>query len=203
MNPLLLVPFLLLTPLCGRENPFFPTSDARNITSNVPDSKPPLGSLSYRLPDQARLLKEVTLTYQNLDGSIESRTVEVDKAVDWHKSLIITQSSTGTTSVIDTPKSNSSANFGFIRFDTKGKWMTIKTAVPVMRHFVLSEPNRIVIDFKNNKIFEKREMKLNAPPFLSVSVANHGKFGRAAITLDGRYHYTLKQTGETIVITCR
>jgi hypothetical protein len=81
--------------------------------------------------------------------------------------------------------------------------MTVKTAAPVIRHFALSEPNRIVIDFKKNTLFSKKEMKLNAPPFLSVSVANHGTFGRASITLDGRYRYTLKQTGETIVITCR
>lgn len=203
MNPLLLVPFLLLTPLIGRENPFFPTSDTRNLTSNVPDTKPPLNTLSYHLPDQARLLKDVTFTFQNVDGTIESRRIEVDKSVDWHKSLIITQGGSSATAQIDNPKSSSSADFGFIRFDTKSKWMTVKTAMPVLRHFVLSEPNRIVIDFKPNKLFTKREMRLDAPPFLSVSISNHEKFGRASITLDGRYHYTLKQTGETLVIMCR
>ncbi|MBN2871044.1 MAG: AMIN domain-containing protein, partial [Campylobacterales bacterium] len=75
MNPLLLVPFLLLSPLIGRENPFFPISDTRHVTSNIPDTKPPLDTLRYHLPDQARLLKEVTLTFQNLDGTIESRTI--------------------------------------------------------------------------------------------------------------------------------
>ncbi len=203
MNPLLLVPFLLLSPLIGRENPFFPTSDTRNVTSNVPDTKPLLDTISYHLPDRARLLKEVTLTFQNLDGTMESRTIEVDRSIDWHRTLLISQGGGAATAPIGKPKSTASADFGFIRFDTKGKWMTIKTTVPVMRHFVLSNPNRIVIDFKTNKVFDKRDRILNAPPFISVSAANHGTFGRASITLDGRYQYTLKQTGETIVITCR
>jgi hypothetical protein len=203
MNPLLFVPFLFLSPLIGRENPFFPTSDTPTITSNLSDSKPVLTSARYALPDTARLLKEVTITFQNADGTIDTRKIDIDKSIDWHKPLIVTQGGSVASTSADNPKTSSSADFGFIRFDTRGKWLTVITAVPVLRHFVLSEPNRIVIDFKNNKIFSKRDMKLNAPPFLSVSVANHGTFGRASITLDGRYRYTLKQTGETIVITCR
>lgn len=202
MNPLLLVPLLLLSPLIARENPFFPTTESRSVTSNLPDTKPALSTVHYNLPDQARLLKEITLTFQNLDGTIESRTVEVDRSIDWHKSLIISQGA-NTASARNNASTASSADFGFIRFDTKGNRMAIKTAVPVLRHFVLSEPNRIVIDFKTNKVFTKKEMRLDAPPFLSVSVANHVKFGRASITLDGRYRYTFKQTGDTIVITCK
>lgn len=203
MHPLLFIPFLFLSPLIGRENPFFPTSDTLAVTSNLPDSKPLLTSARYTLPDTARLLKEVTITFQHADGTIDTRTIEIDKSVDWHKPLIVMQGDSVASTSSGHLKTYSSADFGFIRFDTKGKWMTVKTAAPVIRHFALSEPNRIVIDFKSSKIFSKRDTKLNAPPFLSVSVANHGTFGRASITLDGRYRYTLKQTGETIVITCR
>jgi hypothetical protein len=38
MNPLFFVPFLLLSPLIGRDNPFFPTSDTQTVTSNLPDN---------------------------------------------------------------------------------------------------------------------------------------------------------------------
>lgn len=203
MNPLILVPFLLLTPLIGRENPFFPASDAQTVTSNISDTAKPLDSLDYRFPDHARVLKEVTLTYQNLDGSFETHKIDVDRAIDWHRSLVISQGKKGDAPVVEKTKSASSADFGFIRFDTKGKWMKIKTSVPMLRHFVLSEPNRIVIDFKKNKIFQKKEFHLNAPPFRTVAVANHRKFARATITLDGRYRHTLTQAGDEIIITCR
>ncbi len=203
MKPFLLIPFLLLSSLAARENPFFPASDLQNVTSNVSDAKPSLSPISYPIPDQARILQEVTVTFQNVDGTIESRVIEIDKSIDWRKPLVLSQGNISSSPRTETSKNASAADFGFIRFDTKGKWMTIKTDVPPMRHFVLSEPNRIVIDFKPSRIFKNDKAFFNASPFVSVAVANHGKFGRATITLDGRYECTLKQTGDTIVVMCR
>jgi hypothetical protein len=195
---------ILLAPLIARENPFFATDPAKKdkVTSNAPDNKPQLSSVNYTLPDQARILKEVTFTIQNLDGSIETRKMQVDKSVDWHKSLTISQTNAAPTAQQNT-ESASSADFGFIRFDTKGKRLAIKTQNLLIRHFVLSNPNRIVLDFKSDAVFNATQKDLGASPYVNVSVGNHGKFIRATIILDGRYSYTLNKTGEFISISCK
>lgn len=204
MKRSLYLSLLFLTPLLARENPFFATDAAKKekVTSNAPDNRPQLSSVNYTLPDQARILKEVTFTIQNLDGSIESRKMQVDQSIDWHKSLRVSQTNNAPTAHANTD-SASSADFGFIRFDTKGKRLSIKTQNPLMRHFVLSDPNRIVLDFKSNAVFDALQKPLKASPYVNVSVGNHGKFIRATIVLDGRYSYVLDKTGELISITCK
>lgn len=204
MKRSLYLSLLLLAPLIARENPFFATDAAikDKITSNTPDSRPQLSSANYTLPDQARILKEVTFTIQNLDGSLETHKMQVDKSIDWHKSLTVTQTNSAPTAHSNT-ESASSADFGFIRFDTKGKRLAIKTQNLLIRHFVLSDPNRIVLDFKSDAVFNASQKALSASPYVNVTVGNHGKFIRATIVLDGRYSYVLDRTGELISISCK
>lgn len=205
MKHSLFLSLFLFGALCARENPFFAAnpSDVQKVTSNLPDTKPQLSSVNYTLPNQARILKEVTLTIQNIDGSIEKRKIQIDQSIDWHRSLTISQSNGSTTAPSSEINKISSANFGFIRFNSQGKNLTIKTTDVLVRHFVLSSPNRIVLDFKRNTAFQSMQQKLNAAPYLDVTIGNHGKFARATITLDGRYDYVLNKMGELISITCK
>jgi hypothetical protein len=200
---------LLLSAAGARENPFFAAdgSSALPVTSNIPDTLPKLSSLPFSFPNQARILKEVSFTFQNIDGSIETRTMTVDHSIDWHRPVMIAQSSRGLSAEAsekssNTPKS-SSADFGFVRFDANGKHLTIRSNYAVIRHFALTEPNRIIIDFKRKQIFAPKEKLLNSPPFTSVGIANHGQFIRATIILDGRYDYSLSKNGGVISIDCR
>ena len=205
MKQSLFLSLFLVSSLIGRENPFFATNptETQKVTSNTPDPKPQLRSVDYVLPNQARILKEVTFTIQNIDGSIEKRKMQIDQSIDWHHALTISQSNTSTVEPSITNNNTSSANFGFISFHSKGKHLTIKTTDPLVRHFVLSSPSRIVLDFKRTATFQSMQKKLNAAPFLDVSVGNHGQFARATITLDGRYNYGLNKTGEQISIRCK
>lgn len=200
----LILSLLLTASSMGRENPFFALdpSKTQKTTSNIIENKPPLNSVSYTLPDQARILKEVTFTIQNIDGSIENRKITVDQSVDWHRPLQLIQSGTQSAKTA-AQKNSSAADFGFIRFNTQGKTLTITTADPLSRHFVLSDPNRIVLDFKRTANFRAEEKSLNAAPFQSVMMSNHNKFVRATITLDGRYSYTLNQSVNSITIICK
>lgn len=198
--------FLLLSPLLARENPFFAVDESKKqkVTSNVSDARPQMGAINYTFPDQARILKEVTFTIQNLDGSFEERKVQIDQSIDWHRPITISQGKGGTAKgAFPSNSLSSAANFGFIQFYSKGKAMSIKTSDTLVRHFVLSDPNRIVLDFKRDATFQSQQKPLNAAPFLNVSLENHGKFARATITLDGRYEYTLNKTGGLIDITCK
>jgi hypothetical protein len=194
---------LLFASLYGRENPFFPASESQKqkVTSNIPDTRPKMGSISYTFPDQARILKSVTFTVQNLDGSFEEKTVEIDQSIDWHRPVLITQG--GAAPQGSNPKKSSVANFGFIQLLSNGQTMTIKSTDLLVRHFALSNPNRIVLDFQHNATFKSEQKALNAAPFVNVSVGNHGEFARVMITLDGRYSYALNKAGGLITITCK
>lgn len=193
---------LLLSTLVARENPFFPTDESKKkkVTSNIPDERPKMGTINYTFPDQSRILKEVTFTIQNLDGSFEEKKVLVDQSIDWHRPITISQS--GASVQPQTSKSSSGANFGFIQLTTQGKNLIVKTSDPFSRHFVLSNPNRIILDFKHNGVFKSEQKTLNAAPYMNVSVENHGEFARMSITLDGRYTYSLNKSGGLISITC-
>lgn len=200
---------VLIGAVAARENPFFTTDEAGKlpVTSNIPDSRPKLTSIPYSFPNQARILKEVSFTIQNVDGSIETHKMKIDQSIDWHSPLIISQSSRSVSPVTTdkTPdlSKSSVADFGFIRFNTNGKILTIKSDDAIIRHFALTDPNQIIIDFKRSAIFEKKEKILNTPPYTSVSIGNHGKFVRATIILDGRYDYTLSKGAGIISITCK
>lgn len=202
MHRSLIIPFLLISFLDGRENPFFDLSTQKKVTSNIPDYTPSLGSVHYDLPNQSRVLKEVSFTFQNVDGSIETRKMQIDKAVDWHKTIMITQGSSSAPKS-ESVKGEKSADFGFIHFNTSGKHLSIKTSDTIMRHFVLSEPNRIVIDFNHTGTFKAQQKALSGSPYNTVAIGYHGKFLRTTITLDGRYEYVLNRSGNIINIICK
>ncbi len=192
----------LLSSLVARENPFFPVDESKKqkVTSNIPDARPKMGTISYTFPDQARVLKEVTFTIQNLDGSFEEKKVPIDQSIDWHRAITLSQG--GVTSAVQATKSSSAANFGFIEVSSNGKVLNVKTSDPLMRQFVLSNPNQIILDFKHAGSFQMDEKSLNAAPYLKVSVGNHGEFARVTITLDGRYSYKLNKANGLVSITC-
>jgi len=203
MKHRLYLSLLLISSLYARENPFFDAdaSGVQKVTSNVPDKLPQLESESYTFPNQARVLKEVTFTIQNLDGSVETRKMPVDKNIDWHRPVIISQQ--GAQSAQNTLSASVNADFDFIRFEAKGKRLIIKTAAPLIRNFVLSDPDRIVLDFKHNPPFITEQKPLNKTFFTNVTLGNHGKFLRATITLDGRYVCSVNKNGSLITITCK
>jgi len=194
--------FVLLSPLVARENPFFPLDESKKqkVTSNVPDERPKMGTISYTFPDQARILKEVTFTIQNLDGSFEEKKIQIDQSIDWHRPISLTQGGVSAKKI--STKNSSAANFGFIQLLSSGKNMTIKSSDPLVRHFVLSNPNQIILDFKHNAVFKSDQKSLEAAPYMSVSIGNHGEFARLSITLDGRYTYALNKANGLITITC-
>ncbi len=197
---------LLLLAAEARENPFFPLDETKKqkVTSNTADTYPHMGTIHYTFADNARVIKEVTFTIQNLDGSIEEKKYPVDRRIDWHHPISLSQSKSSLSKDSTAPtNSSSAANFGFIQLYSKSKEMTLKSSDPLVRHFVLTNPNRIVLDFKHETAFKSEKKVLNAPPFLDVTVGNHGKFARATITLDGRYSYALKNNGSLISLSLK
>ena len=94
MSKVFLSILLLLTIIEARENPFFPSEGEKDITisSNEDTSLSPLKRSTITLPPYARVIESVTINYKNLDGSQESKTLELGNSIDWHLPVFISQS---------------------------------------------------------------------------------------------------------------
>lgn len=207
MNKVLFLSAILSCALMARENPFFSTAEstAMPISSNQVPHQPPLTSMTYNFPDQARILKEATFTFQNIDGSLETRKLQIDQSIDWHKPLVLSQygadKSTGATAT-GTGQSRS-IDSGFIQFKTSGNRISLTTKYPILRSFSISDPSSIIIDFSHTTPFSPYQKSLESSPFTKVKVTNHGKFARVIITLDGRYTCTVSKIAQGAAVVCK
>ena len=204
MNKTLLLSSLLVTALFARENPFFSLSENTTlpISSEKNDHKPPLSTMTYNFPNNSRLLKDVSFTLQNVDGSVETRKLEIDQSIDWRTPLVLSQASVRSSNTVGEEKS-SSANNGFIQFMGSGNRFSIITQEPMIRHFTLSDPDSVVIDFKHAGVFEVYQKELSTPLYTTVKVTNHGKFARVILTLDGHHICTVSKTDQGASVICK
>jgi hypothetical protein len=141
-------------------------------------------------------------TFQNLDGSTETRKLEIDQSIDWRIPLILSQQ--GQPANKSTPAVASTCDeLGFIRFNSSKNQLSIVTKDPMIRNFSLSDPSSIVVDFKHDGIFQMVQKELNSTPFTNVKVTNHGKFARATITLDGSHTCRVSKTAQGAMVICK
>jgi hypothetical protein len=190
---------LSLIALYARENPFFPDESIESmpITSNQIQKYPLLNRAAISLPDQARVLEEITISYKNLDGSIEKKSIQVNRSVDWHIPLFISQSyatSDEKVMIHSNPKTEQRVDFDFINFQVSEKTIQIKTDDKLRQNFLLVNPHRIVLDFEREANFLSYKKTLKTVPFTQLRLGNHDGYYRVVITLDGRYRYELEST---------
>ncbi len=194
MRVILSIVLMLLT-LHSRENPFFPTDsiDDMPITSNKIEKYPPLNRIALSFPDYARVLQEVSISYKNLDGTVEKRSIKVNRSVDWHIPLFISQSYMSSEKQIKVSKKISprEIDFKFIDFSISKKEITIKTEDKMKRHFLLINPHRIVLDFIRDADFLSYKKILKRVPFTLLRMGNHEGYYRVVIDLDGHYRYSI------------
>jgi hypothetical protein len=209
----LLTSLLLLTISSARENPFFPADGGQElpITSNQDRSVPPLKRATISLPDQARLIKKVTIEYQNLNGSIESKEIELKNSVDWHLPIFISQNYTESSNneikkEEIAPKKEKEyqkiASIKYATFFSYEKELKIVTEDKIIRNFLLVDPHRIVLDFKRDTTMESYTKLNKKNIFKKIRIGNHSGYYRAVIELDGLYTYSTKNTadGYTLIL---
>ncbi len=192
-----LVLFALLTclVLSARDNPFFPTQsiDSMPITSNQIKKYPPLKRVAVSLPKHARVLEEITVSYKNLDGSIEKKSIQLNRSIDWHIPLFISQSYTSTGKIENktssSKKKTRAIDFKFINFTINKKEITIYTKDKLIHNFLLVAPHRIVLDFRREANFLSYTKPLSIIPFKELRIGNHDGYYRVVIRLDGPYRY--------------
>ena len=204
----------------ARENPFAPAPGITlndTAATNLSEEKKDFTQKSTQLPSNARILKYVIYGYQALDGSIQTKKVEIDENVDWHDPLVLTKESDwlektsqnyipSISSSID-EQSEKAINKNvvkfkdFISFDANEKSLFVKTDDRNLRHFMVIKPYKIVLDFKRDTSFYTKKLDLNKPPFTWVDMGNHEGYYRAAIRLDGPYKYKVESKEDGVLIT--
>ena len=206
--------------LQARDNPFFPMSGELELpfTSNKDMTKEPLKRATIAIPSQARVIKKVTVEFKNLDGSIESKSIDLDNAIDWHLPLFISQKYTQSSPIKLTPKRiikkvpiqkvpikkpSKYKKIGFIKyviFYADAKTLKIKTKDEIVRNFLLTNPHRIVLDFNRDTTLQHKTIINEGNVFYKIRIGNHDKYYRAVIELDGYYRYNMKQTSTGYII---
>jgi hypothetical protein len=175
------------------------------ITSNQIAKYQPLDRVAISLPDYARVLEEVTISYKNLDGSIQKKSIQINRAVDWHIPLFISQSYMSSQEKKDKSIKKKSTSrlidFKFIDFKISKKEILIRTKDSMIRKFLLVNPHRIVLDFRREANFLSYKKKLNTLPFTMLRMGNHDGYYRVVINLDGRYHYNIDSNNSGYKIT--
>lgn len=207
---------LLILTLHARENPFFPPEGEKDIfiTTNKDNSKIPLKQAAITLPSQARVLQKVTIELKNLDGSIETKSIELDNSIDWHLPIFISQgyretavptpkekelSKTTTTTPTPTKKNDIQNGIG-PKLSVEGKSLKVTTKNEAIRNFLIANPHRIVIDFKSSAEVTSFVKKDFDKVFQEVRVGNHKNYYRVVVELDGFYKYNFKKVADGYVV---
>ena len=196
----------------ARVNPFFPPKDDQtlSITSNTPEKHEVLRQATLSLPSSARIIKEVSVEYINLDGSTERKSIALDNSIDWHLPIVISQANVNNSVMNNVPvesreiqndnKSRELANFKFISFVSNGKTISINTKDKYIRNFLTVSPYRIVIDFKADYNFRSLSKLVSKNIIKSIHVGNHNGFYRVVLELDGQYKYSFAQEGNSCIL---
>ncbi len=187
--------------LFANTNPFMLNTNQRDFQVQQKNKgKKFLSTESIQLPSNARELKSVTLTFQNLDGTLEDKELHIDKTIDWHYPIKITQEG----AIRNIAKRYFSLND--FEFFMEGSTFVISSPKHrIIRHFLLVSPTTIIVDFSRDG-GSPYDAKIGTGEkiFADVGVNTKNTFYRIAITLDGVYQYTLKSgKNNTHTITVR
>ena len=87
--------FVLIVALCSiafaREDPFTPVIVPKDSIRPYYGETSVFDSAQIEFPSSARLIKKIEVTFQNIDGSIQTRSVAARGRIDWRMPLLISQ----------------------------------------------------------------------------------------------------------------
>jgi len=195
---LFLTLFLLTTLLESRENPFFPTKGQKDIPYTTNKIKPieEFKYSSITLPSSARVIKKVTIEYENLDASVGKKSITLNKSVDWHLPIVFSQQSKKYLQkrVVKSTKYIKLASYRYVSFFGYKQNLKIITKDKIIRNFLLAKPHRIVLDFKRDTNLRTYIKKNKNSVFKQIKIGNHNGYYRVVIELDGPYRYKTQKT---------
>ncbi len=179
---------VVLSVLLARDNPFEPEINSKNLQggfNGIYDSY--FKEIHVDLPTSARILKQITLTYQDIDGSIHSKVVGIDKSIDWHYPLKLSQHTLNQDAF---EKRYQIQDFDFLMASNT---MILRSPYKILRSFVLVNPYRIVLDTQKGPLDIYQNRDLNQKFFSHIKVGTHKDYYRITLILDGKYRYLLEE----------
>ena len=88
---ILMAIFGFASALIAREDPFTPVVAPKDSIRPYYGETRVFDSAQIELPSSARLIKKIEVTFQNIDGSLQTRSIAVRGRIDWRMPLIISQ----------------------------------------------------------------------------------------------------------------
>ena len=78
----------------------------------------------------------------------------------------------------------------------------LKTKDKMLKHYMLSNPCRIVVDLKSDTSLNTKSYKIDAHPFTKIRIGSHKGYYRVVITLDKEYEYKTTVKDSEILFEC-
>jgi len=211
---LIFILLILSVSLIARDNPFSSVKDLQGMGKaiTIKDTRENFSEVKMILPSTARILKEVELHYQNLDGSIQSKTIKIDEKIDWHDELVLQKIKDTKKRYIEPIKveepmsepNQKVLNFkDIISFAINDKKLHVTTDDVKIRDFLITNPYKIVLDFKRELAFTTKKFNLTTTKFKDITIGKHDGYYRVVILLDGQYKYTLQKINNGFIITLK
>ena len=101
------------------------------------------------------------------------------------------------------PPLKSIAFMDFIKFDIFASKIEIITKDQMFRDFIINKPDKIVMDFKRGSEFSTQNIKVQKGPLKKATIGAHKDYYRVVLSLDGNYHYAIRQSGNGYTLTLR
>ncbi len=202
MKKIMLVLFLLSLALMARDNPFKPVVSSKDMgkATNILRTYAPLKIEKFTLPSSSRVLKKIKFEILNVDGSISEVNFDVNKKIDWHKKIILSNIPVKFKNKPKKIESKLLKPFKFLTILIDKNRLLLKTKDSLIRQLFFSKPYKIAIDLKRTVSFYTKIIKLKNPPFTKVVIGNHGKFYRVVLQLDGKYRYKIKKNSNGYLV---
>ncbi len=166
----------------ARENPFEPVITPLNQKIV---KKEFFKQTKVFLPSEARVLKKIVFVYQNLQGDIKQKAVNINKSIDFHLPITIIHKykafKTRYISILD-----------LFKLVVKKNKILIITDDRKIRSFFLVKPFRIVIDFVRDADFLTITKDINTY-LKKIVVGNHEGYYRVVMYFDANYNYKIKK----------
>lgn len=199
--------------LFSRDDPFVPLIVPKDSIRPYYGESSVFEKEEIRLPSNARLIKKIAITYQNIDGSIETKSIDVSGRIDWRMPILISQifnnkdyKNSNLEDSSKTPKSTkiSSASKNIAKnsiYKVENNNLFIEYDGDLLRSFIMKNPDRIVLDFALNlKYYKKNKIILNKPYFKTIRYGLHSDFIRIVVELDGSYIYKTSKINNGLLV---
>lgn len=169
----LTVPLILI----ARENPFVAASEQENTTKKVEVSVEPKVS-----PAPKPKIHPQRPQVKSADTAKTQSKPKVHPQRNAYKKEVV--------------------NYAKARFVFRDNSAYIETKDKIIRHFAISNPPSIVIDFKAASDFATKRKELTTKPFIKLEMGAHGNRYRVVLRLDKVHQYKLdkRKYGQVVMI---